>query len=47
MRGQYYHNVYPQEGLDDGVTPKRRQDIIWTNASSIRLRLHAELREMS
>ena len=38
---------YASIGLDNGLTPNRRQAIIWTDAHPIFWRIYAELGEMS
>ena len=37
----------PSIGLDNGLTPNRRQAIIWTNADPIQWRIYAAQGEMS
>ena len=36
-------NWQPSIGLNNGLTPNRRQAIIWTNAHPIHWRIYAEL----
>ena len=35
---------YCSTGSDNGLAPTRRQDIIWTNADLVYLRMYASLR---